>query len=208
MPVRFIPSKALPEQYRASAWRHLVFLTLYAAVFIAALAAAPLYSSTGSVTAVVLGFVVPFYVWMTMYAFTVYIQHTHPDMPWFDAPLHRKAAPPQESLSTTFEFPHWVKHLMHNVYDHAAHHVNPRIPFHRLPEATRALNSLAPQTVIAERFTFRRLHETLRTCKLYDFESHRWLDFDGRPTTGVLVSPQRRDLIRIHGPGTMLGVAA
>jgi hypothetical protein len=27
--------------------------------------------------------------------------------------------------------------------------------------------------------------DTMRRCKLYDFDNHRWLDFDGKPTTGT-----------------------
>jgi omega-6 fatty acid desaturase (delta-12 desaturase) len=133
----------------------------------------------------------------------VYIQHTHPRLPWFDGPVHRKAALAQEELSTTFEFPRWVKYLMHNVYDHAAHHVNPRVPFYHLGEATSKLNELAGARAIAEPFSFRRLHQTLKTCRLYDYENHRWLDFDGKPTTGSQITDAQRQAIRDHGPGHM-----
>ena len=203
MPVRFIPNKGLPREMRASAWAHLALLTTFAAVFIGGLAAAPLYSNTSSVTAVLLGFVLPFYLWMTLFSFTVYIQHTHRKLPWFDGPVHKKASLAQEALSTTYNFPGWIKYLMHNVYDHAAHHVHPRVPFYHLTAATKRLNELAPETAVTEPFSFKRLHETLKTCRLYDFENHRWLDFDGKPTTGVLVTEAERAAMIEHGPGVM-----
>ena len=203
MPVRFIPNKWVPKEVRAAAWGHLVYLTAYAALFIGLLACAPLYSHTGSITALVLGFVVPFYIWMTMFAFTVYIQHTHPRLPWFDGPVHRKAAMAQEELSTTFLFPRWLTYLMHNVYDHAAHHVNPRVPFYHLGEATKMLNEMAGERAVAEPFSFKRLHRTLKTCKLYDYENYRWLDFDGNPTTEVQIAPPVREAMKAYGPGKM-----
>ena len=203
MPVRFIPGKNLPREHRASAWLHFAYLTTYAVLWLSFLAAAPLYSQTGSVTAIVLGAVVPFYIWINMFALTVYVQHTHPRLPWFDGPVHRKAMMAQEELSTTFLFPHWLNHLMHNVYDHAAHHVNPRVPFYHLDAATKTLNEMAGERAVAEKVSFKRLHNTLKTCKLYDFENYRWLDFDGNPTTETQITPAVREAIKAHGPGKM-----
>jgi omega-6 fatty acid desaturase (delta-12 desaturase) len=36
---------------------------------------------------------------------------------------------------------------------------------------------------VSRRFTFGLFWDTLRRCKLYDYERHRWLDFDGQPTS-------------------------
>ena len=72
---------------------------------------------------------------------------------------------------------------MHHVYDHAVHHVQPAIPCYRLHEAQLALNRLSPDAALSRRFTFRLFWDTLRRCKLYDYERHRWLDFEGRPTS-------------------------
>jgi hypothetical protein len=41
--------------------------------------------------------------------------------------------------------------------------------------------------VIAERFSLAGVRRTLRACQLYDYRAHRWLTFDGVPTT-----PSRR----------------
>ena len=34
---------------------------------------------------------------------------------------------------------------------------------------------------------FRRM---LKTCRLYDYAAHRWLDYDGTPTTPVLLDKE------------------
>ena len=201
--VKFVPRSFLPARFHASAWRHFALLMLYLVSFVAVLAAAPLYSQMGSATALALGFAVPFYVWMTLYSFTVYVHHTHARIPWFDGPVDRKVAIPQEVLSLQLEFPSWIHHLTHGIYVHAAHHVNVRIPYHRLVEAQRRLNELVGNTTVVESFSFRWLRETLRNCRLYDYQTHRWLDFDGRPTGPVAVSPEQQSAMKRHGPGTM-----
>ncbi len=97
-------------------------------------------------------------------------------------------AMPPEALTTHIEFPGWLKAVMHNVYDHAAHHVQPLIPCYRLAAAQKRLNELLGSSAITFDFTFPWLVDTLRRCKVYDYENHRWLDFDGRPTPGLQLS--------------------
>ena len=190
--VKFFPRSYMPKRIHAAAWRHFAFLMTYLVAFLGLLAFAPTYSNTGSVTALLLGFVVPFYVWMTMLGFTLYVQHTHPRIPWFKGKADRSIALPQESLTVHLEFPAVVSWFMHHVYNHAVHHVQPGIPCYRLPEAQARLNALVGDQAVSERFSFRWLFEVLRLCKLYDFERHCWTDFDGRPTTARIVA-RRRD---------------
>ncbi len=186
--VKFFPRALMPARVRSAAWPHFIFLAVYLALFLALLAAAPLYSPTGSLTAILLGFVVPHYVWMELVGFTVYVQHTHPRIAWFaDAEPKSRAdkfrvdAP--EVVSTHIEFPRWLKFLVHNVYDHAVHHVQPRIPSYHLAEAQARFNALIGPYAVKEDFSVASFADTVRRCKLYDYENRRWLDFDGRPTT-------------------------
>ena len=189
--VKFFPRSFLPARLRASAWRYFAVLATYLAVFIGALAAAPLYSHTGSWTAITLGFALPFYVWMTLYSFTVYVHHTHARIPWFDDSADRNSAVPPESISVLLDFPNWFHHLTHSIYVHPVHHVNVRIPYYRLIDAQRHLNELVGDAAVVEPFSFRWLGETLKNCRLYDYETHRWLDFDGRPTYPASVPPKQ-----------------
>ncbi len=199
---KFFPNALLPRRFRAPAWRHFAYLLVYLAAFLALLVAAPLYSPTGSVAAIVFGFLVPFYVWQTLFSFSVYVQHTHVAIPWFDGAVDRKEAVPQENISLHLIFPRILSTMVHDVYEHAAHHVNPRIPFHRLREAQARLNEISAGNIVTERFSFAWFNDTLRRCKLYDYETNRWLDFDGRPTAPSPVSAARRAAVA-RNQGTM-----
>ncbi len=181
--VKFFPRAYMPERTRAEAWPHFIFLAVYLTLFLGLLAAAPLYSDTGTLTALILGFAVPHYVWMELVGFTVYVQHTHPRIAWFDHTADRLRIEAPEIVSTHIEFPGWLKFLVHNVYDHAVHHVQPRIPSYRLAEAQARFNALIGPVAVTEDFSVASFANTVRVCKLYDYENRRWLDFNGRPTS-------------------------
>ncbi len=107
---------------------------------------------------------------------------THVGIAWFDGAVDRKDAVPIEQLSLQLIFPGWASTLVHHVYEYAAHHVNPRIPYHRLRLAQVRLNEISARHTVSERFSFARLNDTLRRCKFYDYKRNLWLDFDGQPT--------------------------
>jgi omega-6 fatty acid desaturase (delta-12 desaturase) len=184
--VKFFPRAYMPERTRAEAWPYFAIVAVYLTLFLTLLALAPLYSDTGTLTAILLGFVVPHYVWMELVGFTVYVQHTHPQIPWFDDSADRLRVSAPETVSTHIEFPGWLKLLVHSVYDHAVHHVQPRIPSYRLAEAQARLNELLGPAAIKTDFSLAYFGDVTRRCKLYDFENCRWLDFNGRPTTEPL----------------------
>jgi omega-6 fatty acid desaturase (delta-12 desaturase) len=59
----------------------------------------------------------------------------------------------------------------------------PAIPCYRLHAAQAELSRLlGAHALRTHLFAFRRLAQVMRTCKLYDYEHHRWTDFAGRPT--------------------------
>ena len=195
--VKVYPREFLPQRFRPAAWRDFGILMTYVLALLALLAAAPMYSNSSSLTAIVLGFVLPFYVWQMFFSFTSYIQHTHPDIPWFDDGVIRRDVIPPEQISLHLVFPSWLSWFAHHVYEHGAHHVNPRIPYHQLPQAQAKLDEVSPGRCVKVRFSFAMLNDTLRRCKLYDYERNVWLDFSGRPTASSPVSPiQRAELKR------------
>jgi omega-6 fatty acid desaturase (delta-12 desaturase) len=179
--VKFFPRQDIPARQRESAWRHFAFLCAYLVAFFALLVAAPLYSDTTIFEALLLGFAVPFVIWMTLMGMTLYFQHTHINIPWFKGEIDRQALPP-ERLTLHLEYPPLVAKFMHHVYDHAVHHVQPAIPNYRLREAQAALNAMVPDQVVSEKFTLHLFLDTMRRCQLYDYENHRWLYFDGTPS--------------------------
>jgi omega-6 fatty acid desaturase (delta-12 desaturase) len=74
-----------------------------------------------------------------------------------------------------------VEAILHNIMQHSTHHIDVTIPLYRLHTAQRAVESATENGIIRYRFTMSSFLRHLRVCRLYDFERHRSLDFDGRP---------------------------
>lgn len=184
--VKFFPRAHMPDYVRFESRRHFLYLLVYLAGYLGLLAAAPLYSSTGSLEALLLGFVVPFYVFQSLFSFALYLQHTHPKVAWFAEKPDRNGDGRQDLISVHMAFPEPVAYLTHYGLEHGAHHVHPAIPCYRLKEAQAHLNQLlGVEAALSERFSLGLLRDIQRRCKLYDYEQHRWLDWEGRPTSEV-----------------------
>ncbi len=115
--------------------------------------------------------------------FTTYLQHTHPSIPWFDNKSEWTFYIGQIRGTTHTHLPFKINSLFHNVMDHTAHHVDPRIPLYHLPEAQQKIEKSYPRHVVQHRFTLHSLHRTLKVCQLYDYSNHCWQDFQGNPTS-------------------------
>src|SRR5256885_1388604 len=185
--MKLFPRDHMPELHRKAAWPHFWFLLAYAAVFLGTLTAAPLFTTMSSTQAIVLGAVYPVLVFMAFTGWGLYLQHTHPDATWLRGSNEENKAFYErgELLAVHWVMPRWFGRLTHDVMDHPVHHLHPRIPCYRLRVAQARLNQLLGEHALVEKYTLRSFLDTLRRCKLYDFENHRWLDFDGRPTTGT-----------------------
>jgi len=181
--VKFVPRAFLPQDRRRSAWLHFTFLCAYAAVFLGALIAAPRFAPVSAMEALLLGFALPFFVFQSLLAFSLYVNHTHPDIPWFEEGSTVKARIAPEAMTVHLKLPAWMAHLAHNFYDHAAHHVYPAIPCYELGRAQSRLNELLGANALVVGFSFRTLGMIFTKCKLYDYTNFRWLDFEGKPTT-------------------------
>jgi omega-6 fatty acid desaturase (delta-12 desaturase) len=70
---------------------------------------------------------------------------------------------------------------------HGSHHFEPRVPLWRLPGADAAVKHAFSQQLGVERWTFRRQAKIMRICRLYDYDTHRWLDYCGTPTARVVL---------------------
>ncbi len=126
--------------------------------------------------AVGVGFLVPFLVWNWTVGFVVYLHHTHPDVVWYaDKSAWLKA---QGMLHGTVRYRvrPWWNWLLHNIMEHAAHHLDPRIPLYRLKAAQAALARLVPEIPVVE-LSLRTYWRSVRECKLFDFERRRWVAF-------------------------------
>ena len=121
--------------------------------------------------------------WLWFMGFVSYIQHTHPDMAWYDREEEWSFYHVQLKSTAHVTFPWFVERLFHNIMDHPAHHIDPTIPLTALPQSQKQLENAYPEHAVVIRWTPRQFLRLTRCCKLYDFERHCWLDFDGRPTT-------------------------
>ncbi len=182
---KFFPPRHLRTTQRLSQWRDFaLLLAALVGLFAAFWGATLVIEHLAFWEAVLWGFVIPQVVWNTLMGFTVYAQHTHPQVPWFrtdeEAATHSQAA-----LSVHMVFPKWYGWLSNHIMEHPAHHVNTKVPFYRLAAAQRRLNTLLGETAVVERFSPVAFWQTMRRCKLYDYDGHRWLGYDGSPTAEV-----------------------
>ena len=120
--------------------------------------------------------VVPWLVFTWIIGVTVYVQHIHPDVAWH-ASAQWSPLRAQVDGTATWVVPGWLNVFWHNVYVHAPHHLDPRIPFYHLPRAAAALEATLGETVRPVRLRLRDYVATTRRCKLYDFERGCWTDY-------------------------------
>ena len=172
----YFPGKAHAPGKRAEFKWDSTLVTVFAALWVAGLA---IYSPAGigaTTLAIIVGFVAPFLVWTWTIGFVVYLHHTHPDVVWYaDKSSWLKA---QGILHGTVRYkirPYW-NILLHNIMEHAAHHLDARIPLYRLKAAQAELARLVPDIPVIE-LSMRTYWRTVRECKLFDFERRVWVTF-------------------------------
>ena len=128
--------------------------------------------------------------------FVVYFNHTHPAIPWgADDELLGGQGANQYRCTVQLTYPAPMAHFLGNIMEHTAHHVHPGVPLTNLRAAQRRLGELLGSEVLEQRWSPSIHRAILRTCRLYDFDGHRWLDWTGEPTADTF-------LARADEPGT------
>jgi omega-6 fatty acid desaturase (delta-12 desaturase) len=128
--------------------------------------------------------VLPFLTFAWLMGFATFQHHTHPRVVWYGNEAEWTFFRSQVEGTVHVVFPRWIELLLHNIMEHTAHHIDTRVPLYHLSNAQHAVEeAFGTERVIAEQFSFAGMARVFRTCQLYDFEAHRWLSFDGRPTT-------------------------
>jgi omega-6 fatty acid desaturase (delta-12 desaturase) len=175
--VHFYPGAWLPARHRASALRYAALMVAYAAALLGLVVSV----SAGSVIASVLcAMVLPYAVWFMVFSMTVFLQHTNPRLRWY-RDLASVDAPP-ETLSVHVVMPHWINHMTHYAMEHPVHHLHAMVPHYRLKQAQAELAEMAAPDIIAMRFTVANMRDVLRRCRLYDYDAHTWVEFNGKVT--------------------------
>jgi omega-6 fatty acid desaturase (delta-12 desaturase) len=129
----------------------------------------------------------PYCVFLWLTGFVTYQQHTNAEIPWFDRKSDWSYFQNQVAGTVHMDFPPLLNVFFLNVLEHSAHHVDPMIPLYNLDKSQQVLETAYPGTIKIIGWSPRVLLTTLKCCKLYDYREHRWLDFNGKPTSPRLV---------------------
>jgi Fatty acid desaturase len=181
---QFFPYQRITGEFKISYWLDFLLVVTYLGAFLILLAyAGSNLAHTSPAELIFLGFIIPMFYSSFMIGISVYLQHTHESIPWFRSRVESKKLGKQEKVTMHVRFPHWYNLLSHNVMEHTAHHIDPRIPLYNLPKAQKVLTKLLGEKMVTVSFSLQGFLQTMAGCKLYDYENHRWLDFDGNPTS-------------------------
>lgn len=123
----------------------------------------------------------PFVVWSWLMGWATYQHHTHPRVRWYDDLEEWKQAQTQLTATVHVDLPRWADRILHNIMDHTAHHLDPKVPLYELRRAQVSVEERFPRFVVVERFSLKGLVRTLGICRLYSYRTHTWLDWDGTP---------------------------
>jgi omega-6 fatty acid desaturase (delta-12 desaturase) len=119
--------------------------------------------------------IVPLVVYQYLMSITIFMHHTHPRIRWFPSRELYDPVAAQVLNTVHIRLPKPVELIFHEIFQHTAHHVNPRVPLYRLARAQRTLEAVHGPAIIQETFSIAYVLRLLRECQLYDYDAHRWL---------------------------------
>lgn len=131
---------------------------------------------------VLLAIVLPFCVFNWMVGFVSFLNHTHPDVPWFQDRDAWSFYAGQVNCTVHMRVPPWLIFFITDLGLHGAHHIDPQVPVGTLDEAETDILLRSDEHIVRESWNPSLQADIMRRCKLYDYDRRRWLDFDGRPT--------------------------
>lgn len=172
---------------RPAFFRDSIAVTLFGLMWVAGLIAAASFTGQSIVVLLLCGLVIPFLVWCLLMGSVIYFHHTSPEVAWYDDMAEWEAARDGVSGTVRMTFPRGAGRLVHNIMEHPAHHLDVRIPLYRIEAAQRELEAKQSSETQSRAFTLDYLKNCVSRCKLYDYSSHRWMDFDGSYTSDSTV---------------------
>jgi omega-6 fatty acid desaturase (delta-12 desaturase) len=153
----------------------------FATVWILTTAALGYAFGVGASLSVLFAAILPFLTWCQLFGLTLYLQHTHPSARFFRDREEWEFYSSQTASATHVQFPRFFE-WTHSLFEHTAHHLDPLIPHYELPAAQKSLNNILSGRNVVYRWSLHEFLNCCRVCKLYDYERHCWLDFDGQVT--------------------------
>lgn len=128
------------------------------------------------------GWFIPFAIWNYLMALSIFLQHNHPQVPWFDKKDEWTFYNGNIRGSAHVDLPFDFLLLFKWVMLHNAHHALPSVPLYHLEEAQQKLIDAYGKDVVRYRFTIGAYRHIYKACKLFDYERKQWTDFNGVPT--------------------------
>jgi acyl-lipid omega-6 desaturase (Delta-12 desaturase) len=122
--------------------------------------------------------VVPFLIWHWMFGFLIFLHHAHPRVRWYEEEHEWSFEKVQLEGTVHILFPFPINLILHNIMEHPAHHIDPKVPLYNLVSAEKQLEEAYGSDVIVERWSVKYLRNILATCQLYDYKSHQWVPFE------------------------------
>lgn len=176
-----------PERYRDKIKNDMRVVMFFGALSLAAffiLGVSSYGSFIGGLWLIIKVIGVPWFGFMTIIGWTVYVQHISPSIKWW--PRNQWDSFKGQIEGTTVlrcqPIINWL--FFHNIFVHVPHHVDMRIPCYNLDVAADALMEAFPE-IKHDKLRLRDYISTTRTCKLYDFNDHMWMNYKGKITALV-----------------------
>jgi omega-6 fatty acid desaturase (delta-12 desaturase) len=185
----FIPIS--PEARRR--WRHHVFDSAFAVlsqflVVVGVISLGRWLDPAKSIPSTVsLGWLLPFIVWNWLMGVIIYVHHTHPSIPWFNDRKKWRAAQVKIRGTVHVRLPQPLHILSNNIMEHNAHHLDPSIPFYHLATAQARVRQIE-EGIIFLKLGLRQYLDTVKQCKLFDFDRGCWTPFS-EAVMGVVQRP-------------------
>jgi omega-6 fatty acid desaturase (delta-12 desaturase) len=130
------------------------------------------------VSALMLLFVFPLIGTHWLIGFVIYLNHTHPDIVWYDDAVEWSRHQVQLEGSAGVRFDP-LRHVLlpRRIMNHTVHHLDPGVPLRALASAQQHLVVSRGDQVVSWDWSRRQFSETLTRCKLYDFDAQRWITY-------------------------------
>jgi omega-6 fatty acid desaturase (delta-12 desaturase) len=125
--------------------------------------------------------IVPWFLFNYSIGAVVYLHHINPELKWHEHKAWSRFKAQMEGTMIFRVSPKFLDIFYHHIMIHVPHHVDARIPFYNLDKAAKHLHDKYPGVVRDVPLRLRDYVRATRLCKLYDFETETWLDYEGNP---------------------------
>lgn len=129
--------------------------------------------------ATALALVLPFLIFQAMFSAAIFLHHTHPDVPWYASVEEWEADNGRVRGTIHVEFPYIFRKIFLHIMEHGAHHYAPNVPLYKLDEMQERVKQHGAKSW---RFSLRDYFEICARCKLFDYATHCWFNFEGART--------------------------